>query len=61
MSLMAQVPTDHPLILAWNAHKATAEYENSKRWAQHAEHLEGSLWALFMAGWSAAQSQAVSQ
>jgi hypothetical protein len=46
---------DHPLMRAWNAHKATPEYANSVSWAQHAEHVEGSMWALFMAGWTAAQ------
>lgn len=54
MSTSAQVPQDHPLMRAWNAYKATPEYANSKIWAQHAEHVDGSLWALFMAGWQAA-------
>ena len=49
------VPTDHPLMRAWTAHKATEEFSNSRRWAHHAEHLEGSLWALFVAGWNAAK------
>ena len=56
MSTSTPIPQDHPLMRAWNAHKVTPEYANSKSWAQHAEHVEGSLWALFMAGWTAAQS-----
>lgn len=56
MSTSAQVPQDHPLMRAWNAHKATPEYANSKSWAQHADHVDGSLWALFVAGWTAAQT-----
>ena len=55
MSASAQIPNDHPLMQAWNAHQATAEYANSRRWAQHDYGVEGSLWALFVAGWMAAQ------
>jgi hypothetical protein len=50
------VPTDHPLMQAWTAHKATEEYANSRRWAHHEEHVDGSLWALFMAGYMAAKA-----
>lgn len=54
---MAAVPDDHPLMVAWKKHIATPGYQNSKRWARigNAENLEGSLWALFMAGWEACQ------
>lgn len=55
MSASSQIPQDHPLMRAWTAHKATPEHANSRSWAQHAEHVEGSLWASFMAGWMAAQ------
>ena len=54
MSVMQPVPADHPLLLAWTAHKKTDEYANSKRWAANEQHLDGSLWALFSAGWYAA-------
>lgn len=53
MDTSAPIPHDHPLWRAWNAHKVTPEYANSKCWAKHDEHVEGSLWALFMAGWMA--------
>lgn len=56
MSAMQPVPADHPLMLAWAAHKQTDNYANSKRWAANEQHLDGSLWALFDAGWNAAMS-----
>ncbi len=55
MSAMSPVPKDHPLMLAWEAHKKTEEYANSRNWAAHPQHVDGSLWALFSAGWQAAQ------
>lgn len=58
MSTMALLPKDHPLMQAYDLYRSTEEYANSKRWASHVhkdEHLEGSLWSLFAAGWQAAQ------
>jgi len=51
--IMSAVPEDHPLMRAWKAHQATADFANSKHWATVPEHLQGSLWALFMAGFNA--------
>lgn len=50
---MAPVPKDDPLMRAWEAHKQTEDYANSKKWAAHEQHVDGSLWALFSAGWAA--------
>ncbi len=47
---MSPVPGDHPLMIAWTAYMATPEYANTKKWAMHAEHTEGSLWAAFVEG-----------
>lgn len=52
---MTPVPKDSPLMLAWEAHKQSAEYANSRRWAANEQHVDGSMWALFMAGWMAAK------
>lgn len=65
----AKVPDDDPLMIAWKACQASEDYDNSRRWAEtfiiksnghklgamSAEHphLEGSLWAMFVAGWTA--------
>ncbi len=51
MTVSTPVPKDHPLMIEWDAYKATEEYANTKRWAGHAEHVEGSLWAAFVHGW----------
>lgn len=56
MTTMAPVPNEHPLMKAWEAHKQTEEYANSKKWAANERHVDGSLWALFEAGWRAAKA-----
>ena len=54
MTVSTPVPGYSPLMLAWEAHKATDDYANSRNWAAYSDHREGSLWALFVAGWQAA-------
>jgi len=53
MPAMAPVPKDHPMMKAWEAHVATDDFANTKQWAAHEEHLMGSLWAVFVAGFIA--------
>lgn len=48
---MSPVPNDHPLKLAWEQFRSTEEFSNSRQWASKDEHLDGSLWAAFVAGW----------
>ena len=55
---MTPVPEDHPLMVAWTGHKQTEEYANSLKWAADEKQVEGSLWALFMAGWEASAALA---
>lgn len=52
MNISSAVPSDHPLMLAWGAYKLTEEFANSRRWAAHAAHVDGSLWAAFVEGWN---------
>lgn len=83
MNAMSPLPKDHPMMVAWEAHKATEDYANSLHWAlrvmpmlqagapeavtkadvcglmpleQRTRHVEGSMWAAFLAGWDAANS-----
>ncbi len=57
MTTMTPVPADHPLMRAWEAHKLTDAYSNSRRWAMSdPKHVDGALWALFVAGWEAASA-----
>ena len=58
MTANTPCPPDHPLMVAWTTHQATGDFANSKYWAAYPEHLQGSLWALFMAGWMAATKRA---
>lgn len=55
---MTPVPKDHPLSVAWEKYKATDDFANTKKWAIHPEHVDGSLWAAFMAGFQAASGKA---
>ncbi len=68
MPVMQQLPEDHPLMIAWEEHKKSDAFTNSDRWARFVgfhdiedgrtvidhPHLDGSLWAMFSAGWDAA-------
>lgn len=47
------LPKDHPLMVAWEAFKATEEFENAQRWAAYRQHVDGALWAAFSAGYKA--------
>jgi len=48
-----QVPKDAPVMKAWEAYKTSEEYANSRKWAQTEEHVDGSMWAAFFAGFFA--------
>ena len=64
---MRAMSKDEPLMQAWEAFLKTEECANAKKWAETCEfryhdgelavahqHLQGSFWAVFMAGWIAA-------
>jgi hypothetical protein len=55
---MSPVSKTDPMMVAWELFAASAEYANAKSWAANPQHLEGSLWALFVAGFSAATERA---
>lgn len=35
---------------AFDAYKATADYKNTRKWAMHEHHVDGSLWSAWLAG-----------
>jgi hypothetical protein len=53
--VMAPIPSNHPLMRAWNLWKDSCDYITTKAWAAEEEHAEGSLWHAFELGWQAAQ------
>ena len=57
MNAERMVGQDEPLMIAWNAYKATEEYANSRQWAEYKAHLDGSLWAAFCAGYAACDDE----
>lgn len=58
MSVQTPVPADHPMMIAWNQYRESEEGLNAVRWAEHREHVQGSLWAMFTAGWRTAVERA---
>jgi len=54
MTASSMIPKDHPCKIAWNSYKETDEYKNTRKWALHDEHVDGSLWAAFENGFRAA-------
>jgi hypothetical protein len=67
--VQAQVPKDDPLMIAWEAYRATESFAVAKKWAETFEvrycdnevkvrhpHIDGSLWAMFVAGFKAREN-----
>lgn len=54
MSAQAELPKGHPMRDAWETYSATDKYANTRRWALTEAHVDGSLWAAFIAGYGAA-------
>jgi len=54
--LMAPCSEDDPRMVAWKVYEATEEYAKTRRWALFNEHVDGSLWAAFIAGFDAARA-----
>lgn len=58
MSTQTVVPKTDPLMAAWEKFQSSKDFQNAKGWAAHPEHLQGSLWAMFVAGFRAATKRA---
>ena len=54
----AEMPMSHPLRAAWEQYTQTDKYRNTRMWAEHSEHLDGSLWGVWLAAYSAATERA---
>ena len=50
---MQAIKEDAPVMKAWNNYKSSDEFKNTRKWALHEEHVDGSLWAAFYAGFFA--------
>lgn len=50
-------PTE-PVMVAWKVYQDTEDFANSKKWAIHSEHVQGSLWAAFSEGFRLATERA---
>ena len=48
----AKLPKDHPLRQAWDGWKNTNPAVIARQWAQFPQHVDGSLWAAFSAGFT---------
>lgn len=47
------VPMDHPMMQAWEGYVATEDFTKTKQWVAHPDHVTGSLWGVFVAGFIA--------
>jgi hypothetical protein len=54
MDAARPIRADEKVMVAWRQYQETKDYQNSHKWAQIAEHTDGSLWAAFWAGWGLA-------
>lgn len=57
MSEMTEVPMSDPMRQAWERYKQTDDYQNTRRWALHEQHVDGSLWAAYCEGYKAAEAK----
>lgn len=55
-TVMQPLKPNDPRLLAWEEYKKSDEYKNSRSWALHEEHVDGSMWAAFIKGWSMAEA-----
>lgn len=56
----AEIPIGTPMRDAWEAYKQTEDFRNALRWAANPGHpdiLLGSLWAMFVKGYEAADAE----
>lgn len=53
--VMAPLPKDDPMLIAWEEYKATEDYANTKKWAADSGQVDGSLWTVFMQGYIASK------
>ena len=58
MNATSPCPKDHPLMVAWTKYQETEDFANTKKWLAYPEHVQGSMWGLFMAGFNAATERA---
>lgn len=60
--VMAPLPPDHPLMVAWEKYKASEDYANTRRWmitgvtTGDDNLIVGQFWGAFMAGYNAGSS-----
>lgn len=50
MSASTPMAKNDPIFLAWKKYKESEEFKNTYHWGLHEGHLEGLLWAAFLAG-----------
>lgn len=55
---MTPVDPNSPLSKMWEEWKSSDDYANSRKWAMHEDHIEGSLWNAFMRGFMAGECRA---
>lgn len=56
MNVQAEIQKGHPMRDAWEVYRATPQYANTRAWALKEAHVDGSLWAAFVAGYQSREA-----
>lgn len=59
MNVSTPLLDSDPRMVAWKAYKNTPAYHNSRHWVAMQEHREGSMWAVFLAGWESCRDDLI--
>lgn len=55
MGASAPLPEGDPRLISWKAYQETEEFANTKEWLSKPQHVIGSLWAVYLQGYTDAQ------
>ena len=56
-----EIPLSHPMRKMWEEYKASSDYASTRKWAGYDMHVDGSLWAAFVAGWNSRNAHEYTQ
>jgi hypothetical protein len=56
--VLVALSNDDPRMIAWEKWKASEDFMNTRKWALKEAHVDGSLWAAFLAGWTSSSDTA---
>ena len=61
MSIEQKLPDGNDVLAAWHDYRKTESYKTAKEWASYKNHIDGSFWTIFYAGFCAGANVSVEQ